>query len=158
MSSFVPRFRAKVEGSEIKFATDYNAARFRDYLRSLDGKQVVVTVQRKTTQRSNKQNNYYWGAILPLIAEHIGESVEETHHLMVGMFLVRERHLKAVDKETGEVLKTSNVVIPYLPSTTELTVGEFQEYLMKMELWAIEFLGIQRFPDPDEWELRDLMI
>lgn len=159
MSDFVPRFRAKIEDRQFKFATDYNEARFKEFLRTLEGKEVVITVQRKTTQRSNKQNNYYWGAIIPLIMDHMGETEpREVDRVLRGMFLTRTKTVKAVDVETGETIKESSLEIPDVPSSKELTVGEFVEFLMKVEAWAIPFFGIERWPDPEEWELRDIMI
>lgn len=158
MSNYTPRFLAKVQNKEFVFATDYNRGRFRDYLWTLDGKDVVIEVRKKTSQRSNKQNNYYWGAILPTICSYTGGTVEEADRDLRGMFLTQVSYMKHVDLKTGEVLKESKISIPSIPSSKELTIGEFAEYLMKIEVWAIPFFEIEHWPDPEEWELRHLTI
>lgn len=158
MSTYTPRFLAKVQNKEFVFASDYNRGRFREYLQTLDGKDVVIEVRKKTTQRSNKQNNYYWGAILPTICTYTGGTAEEADRDLRGMFLKQESYMKMIDLETGEVLKESKISIPSIPSSKELTTGEFSEYLMKIESWAIPFFEIEHWPDPEEYELRHLTV
>ena len=33
---------------------------------------------------------------------------------------------------------------------------EFAEYLVDIQNWAIQFLEIEKWPDPEEWEIQNL--
>ena len=60
---------------------------FRGYLRSLANASIEVIIRRKRSQRSRKQNNWYFGCIVPMIAEHCGYTADEMHELLAMKFL-----------------------------------------------------------------------
>lgn len=85
------------------------------------GDYVTVTVTNKRPKRTVSQNNYYWGAVLPAIAEETGEyDLEALHEVFKSKFLA---------KETVEMYGT---VITKTKSTTDLSVLEFAEFLEKI--------------------------
>lgn len=43
------------------------------------GQRVTVSIKRETRTKSQEQLGYLWGVVYPLLAEHIGQSVQETH-------------------------------------------------------------------------------
>lgn len=78
-----------------------------------EGKEVEVTVKRKTSKRSNSQNKYYWGVVIELISDYTGYTPNETHDYL---------RLKCLIKENEGGFKT-------LKSTTELSTVEMEKYL-----------------------------
>jgi len=74
----------------------------------LVGERVEITIQRQETRRSIDQNNYYHGAVLPVLAEYWNESRDSilpvhdsvVHHEMKRSFL-------GVD-EDGEVVHSKD--------------------------------------------------
>lgn len=56
-------------------------------LHLLAGKSVDVTVRIHRNQRSSQANRYYFGVVVPLIAEHCGYEKDELHELLAMRFL-----------------------------------------------------------------------
>lgn len=110
---------------------------FRGHLVTFAGKPIEVVVRKLRAQRSNPQNNYYWGAVIEPLAEHLGYEAEELHDLM------RVRFLSERD-ERGDVA--------HIRSTTKLTTTEFEDYLERIRRWAAEFHEFY-IPLPNEVEV-----
>lgn len=92
-------------------------------------------------KRSNPQNRYYWGLVVPLIQKGIKDlgtelTKEETHEFLKARFNLSD----LVNKQTGEAIS-----IPV--STTRLNKEQFSEYIEKIQRFASEFLSIT-IPDP----------
>lgn len=100
------------------------------YLHSRNGQAVVVKFSRPVTRRSLNQNRLYWGVYLEVLAEHTGHSAEELHEIMKEMFLPRK--LVAIGSREVEVRK----------STTELSTDEFNLYLLRIEAWSSQEMGV----------------
>jgi hypothetical protein len=109
--------------------------KFRAWLSSLHG-DVQITVERRKHQRGHKQNAYYWGVVVKLVAEEIGILPEEAHDMM------KERFLKVPVEHNGKRLA-------YVRSTTSLDTQEFGEYVEAAKRWASQELGIY-IPEPGE--------
>lgn len=86
-----------------------------DVFLHFEGREVLVSVQRKVKKRSNPQNDYLFGVVYKLIADHIGETTDTVHDLMKVRF---NSFVKIVD---GRKIR-----IPR--STAKLTTAQFQEY------------------------------
>lgn len=87
----------------------------------------------KSNRRSNPQNRYYFGVVVPLVKgglEDLGHELTED-----------EAHdfLKAKFNSVGDIPK----------STTGLNKEQFGEYLEKIQRFAAEYLSIT-IPDPGE--------
>jgi hypothetical protein len=99
----------------------------------------IKVVKDAPRKRSIKQNSFYWGHILPIIAdcmsEDIGErvSVQECHEVLKAKFL----NCEFVSKSTGELFA-------YVKSTTDLTRSEFTEYIDQVSAWAINFYDLNK--------------
>jgi len=96
-----------------------------------EGKRVNVTVSTYKKHRSNPQNKYYFKVVVGLIAEEIGDTVENTHEALKAKFLY---------DMSGE--------LPKVRSTTDLSTVEFDEYMEAVKRWASEYLNIY-IPDPE---------
>jgi hypothetical protein len=102
---------------------------------NLRGKRVLVKVQDDVRKRSSKQNNYYWGVILPFVKELLNEtgwnySIEDVHDYLRSEFCYKEM----VNTETGEIRRI-------IMSTTNLTTVGFSEYIERINGFVVENFG-----------------
>lgn len=94
-------------------------------------------------QRSNPQNRYYFGLVVPLVQNgilNLGTELtrEETHEFLKARFNSSE----VVNKETGEYVQVPR-------STTMLSKEKFSEYIEQIQIFAAEFLQVI-IPDPGQ--------
>lgn len=129
-----PVFTATVTKGKIVF---FNVELFDTYLRSLEGKDVNISIKPKTKIRSNPQNNYLWGVCYTLISEHTGYTPEEVHDAMRMMFLLDRSR-----------------TVPTLRSTTTLTTVQMEEYLENIRQWAAKELSCS-IPVPNEVDYKE---
>ena len=65
-----------------------NRKAMRDILKCFEGQSIKITIEKKKKQRSNSQNRYYWGCLVPywkeLILQEWGElwTKEQTHEFL----------------------------------------------------------------------------
>jgi len=52
------------------------------HLTALNGKEVNVVIKPKGKSRSKNQNDYYFGVVVEILAEHTGYSREEMHEVL----------------------------------------------------------------------------
>lgn len=118
--------------------------RIKEVLNSFEGKEITLTIQKKKKRRSNAQNAYYWGVVIPLMAEAVknewGElwSYEKCHEFFKMRFLFTER----VNHDTGEIIK-----IP--KSTTENTTSDQEDYHTEIRHFMFEYFNVT-VPLPNE--------
>lgn len=101
-----------------------------------EGKEVEVTVKRKTTKRSNNQNRYYWGVVIHLLSDVSGYTPDQMHDAL--------RYELLRDK--------TKVELPIIKSTTELSTIEMEAYLEDCRGLGAQHYGIY-IPLPNEVEL-----
>lgn len=85
------------------------------YFKTLAGKNVEIIVRRERAQRTERQHRYYFGVVVPLIAEHCGYEKDEMHDLLAMRFLRMED-----DPITGS---------PRRKHTPDTDTKEFSDYL-----------------------------
>lgn len=108
-------------------------SQFVNYLNSLDGKRVQLTVEKVKHNRSLNQNSYYWGVVLKLIAGYTGAEPEEVHD--------------ALKMQFSQKRFVGNLVAP--ASTKRMDTIQFTDYIEKVRRWAAEELSVS-IPDPQE--------
>jgi hypothetical protein len=108
--------------------------RFDTVKKHLAGEEVEITIGRLRKKRSGKQNRYYRGIVVEMIAEAAGYSTNEEAHDALRIHFLRKHH----DERPATIR-----------STTELTTSEFEEYLSKCRQLAAEMWGIY-IPLPNE--------
>jgi hypothetical protein len=123
--------------NEGKLSLD-NSEQFKQYLHTLSGKRIELTVEKLKHPRSNNQNAYYWGVVVHEIAKHTGHDPEQIHELLKFKFAPRWHFMEVMIGNAG---------IP--TSTTRLDTIEFTEYVEKCRIWANDFLGLT-IPLPNE--------
>lgn len=138
MTKITPRFKATNKNGAIIFQ---DSETVRQYVRTLQEEiAVVISNYRIPAKRSNPQNRYYFGVVLPVISDYTGYSIEEIHDLLKQKFLLEDYilHLKEGQEE---------IRIP--KSTTKLTTVEFEAYLSEIREWASKDLSVY-VPLPNE--------
>lgn len=95
------------------------------------GQKVVISVEPLKKRRSSSQNNYYW-LYLSVIAEETGENEDNLHEYFKRVFI------------TPKFITVLGQDIKIPKSTTDLSKGEFVEYLQK-----IQHLTDVPLPDPE---------
>ena len=99
-----------------------------DALRGLKGI-YNIKLERPSNKRSNEQNKYFHGVILPYIANEVGELEIEMKEILKSMFL-----------STHEV--KFNKGITRIKNTSDLSTIEFEEFNEKCRIWAYSFFEL----------------
>lgn len=113
-------------------------------IEQFNGKEIVIKISRKRKTRSNLQNSYYWGVIIPiwtnLLLTEWGEihSKQETHEFLKYNCNFRE----VVNEVTGEIIKLSK-------STTENSTVDMELFQEKARQLAFEMFNVT-IPLPNE--------
>ncbi len=99
-----------------------------------EGERVTIQITNKRPKRTEQQNRYIWGVYYPLICSETGETNPEyLHELFKAKFL---------RIGTKTILGAE---ISVYGSTTNLSVSEFQKFIMDIEILT----GIQAPPVSD---------
>ena len=119
-------------------------------LSAFEGKEVVLTIERKRNRRTNPQNRWYWGVAVELVRNQLKEcgyqvSKEETHELI--KIQMTKRDPETMLKEF--VIESTGAVIKSMRSSADLTTTEFMAFKESIQQWAIEVLDLY-IPDPNE--------
>lgn len=109
-------FFAKPQGGELIFS---NKKALRDFLLSIDKKDVWVRIERMTGKRSDNQNRFYW-AYLTIIANETGHTENDLHELFKRIFLPPQ--FKSI---LGREVKMP-------ATTTSLNKADFGEYMERI--------------------------
>jgi hypothetical protein len=115
-----------------------------DAIRTFEGKQVTIKIERTKKKRSNPQNSYMWGIIIPIVQNTLKEAghtltQEQTHDLLKLKFL---KETILANEETGEYIER-------IKSTTELSTSQMMDYFASIREWIFDFFGVE-IPLPNE--------
>jgi len=111
---------------------------FRCAMRQFPPGRVSIRVEvDRGARRTNAQNRYWHGVVIPLFAAHCGNDHADMKEILALKLLPRE----VVDHATGEVS-----IVP--GHTSRLTSAEFNDLIMRAQQLGAE-LGIY-VPDPGE--------
>lgn len=120
----------------------YRRAELTEWAKKHWGKDFVISIKLKGKKRSDPQNRYYWGVVVPMVRDGINSlghelTCDDTHEFLKQRF--NSTHL--VSKE-GEVIDIAD-------STTKLDTAGFMIYLEQIQRFSADFLGVV-IPDPNE--------
>jgi hypothetical protein len=94
-----------------------------------DGTELEVVIKRKYKKRSSGQfgegadiNGYYWGVIVAMVADQIGEADRQAVHDWIQMSIGNVKRMPGGREVAG--------------STAEMSGGEFAEMCAKARTWA----------------------
>lgn len=111
----------------------------RDHAKQLNdsGTPLRLIVTTATTRRNAEQNKRYWGFVLKTIAEQA---------FVKGQVYASDVWHEYFARKFGvcdEVVLPDGEIITRRKSTTEMTVGEFTEYMTRVEAHATQELGVR---------------
>ena len=87
-------------------------------------------------RRSNKENRYYWGVVVPLVFDGLkGMGFEKIINKEDAHLVCKSLFLK-VEETQG------NVKIEKANSTSKLSTAEFEDYLQYITVWAFDYLNV----------------
>lgn len=130
----VPTFHGVVTKAGRLELLDVERVRRRVYLLGIAGKEVEIVIKVHRERRSTKQNRYYFGVVVPMMAEHCGYEKAEMHELLAMKFLRIED-----DQITGS---------PRRKHTPETETVEFAAYVDACIRLAAELDLV--IPEPNE--------
>ena len=128
-----PIFRGIVKQGKLKVD---NPTQFMIYLANLEGKRFQLLLEKEKHIRSLRQNSFYWGVVVDILAGYCGYTDKEMHEELKRKF--NPKPSKIDYNET------------YGGSTTIMSTVEFEEYLEKIMAWASKEYGIY-IPVPGEY-------
>lgn len=77
----------------------------------------VVTISNFKRDRTAPQNRYYFGVVVPMMADCYGDSKEEMHEYLKRKFL------------TPKKVTVNGFTFELMPSTTKLSTSDFNAYI-----------------------------
>jgi hypothetical protein len=107
----------------------------RRYIQTCNDGPYRIEVKPYKPSRSDRQNRYYWGVVVRLLADHCGYTDDEMHDALKWMFL---------RVSSGNKPDT-------VRSTKRLTTQEFEVYIETIKRWAAQDMGVY-IPDPQKGE------
>ncbi len=115
----------------------------RDVIRRFEGKRLKVTIAKYKRQRSHRQNAYYWGVVIPYVLDMFIEYGNDVTKDDCHAYL--KQH---VGKLFKEVEGPGGEIQTIVRSSTELSTGEWEDFMEKIRAWSAG-VGLQ-IPLPNE--------
>lgn len=119
-----------------------NLKSFRDECRTMDGSKGYITLHRASRSKSNQQNKYYWGCVIPILSKHLGYSPDEVNSALGFKFL--------------KFKKGNGLTFIKSVRMSEWEKKPWEEYMEKIRRWAAEYLDCQ-IPLPNEVDYTNIM-
>ena len=111
----------------VKDGRPNNAKKLNEAFKSFEGKDVIVTIQKRKSKRSEQQNKYYWSCVIEderaCIREHWGDifSKDDMHSFNKVYFFGEEKVIEA----TGDIVR--------VPKSSITTKSDFSEAIEKIK-------------------------
>jgi hypothetical protein len=122
----IPIFSGYVEGGKLKLE---RRDKLDQHILTLEGKRVGMIIRIESQSRTAKQNAYYWGVIVRMIADYTGHDQDETHEILKYKFNPRNIEVDGKEVTIGG-------------STRDLTTVQFIDYNDRIKLWALTGLNL----------------
>jgi len=128
-----PIFAGKIIDHDLKF-TEREKIAIRRWLATFPNlADVDVTIKKKRKKRTNDQNAYYWGVVIPILSDYFGhDNPEDMHTDLKEEFNPVESKIKPEKKIGGTTTKMSTV--EFMASETS--------YVERICRWAAMEYGI----------------
>lgn len=140
-------FFGKVENGKMRL---YRHDEFVRVVKGLDGNEIAVAIGKRTKERSDAENRYYWGVVVEGVGRAMGE-VDENGN--VNKDVVHEYLKSKFAKEVLIVNVPGGVeFVDTVRSTATMKTTEFENYLSRIRTWASVYLETY-IPTPNEVDL-----
>jgi len=135
---------------EVKENGDISISKLvREAINQHRGGRVEIIIQKEKKKRSNDQNAYFHGVVIPMITQRLKD---------LGTFITKEKvkdMLKARYLALDEPIGDEGECISIVRDTSELSTIEFMDFISQIVQWAAEILDLQ-IPEPNEEMKLDL--
>jgi hypothetical protein len=105
----IPIFEGDIVDGKLKLLKHVKAEIARWCLTFKTGTHVEIIIRKHKSQRSLDQNAYYWGVVVPILADHFGYEPEELHEEMKYLFNPIQSKLDPSRNIGGSTAKMSTV-------------------------------------------------
>jgi hypothetical protein len=139
-----PKLKAKIINGKITFDNLFQQKLYYDSLKKLESKTVSLTLGEWRNTRSIQENRYYWGVIIRIFEDYIGNKDNQSgdaHEHLTSQFLKYRKK----DPITGRYRT-------YIKSTSDLTTKEFEDYCSTCRTYLNSTFGLC-VPQPNEFEI-----
>jgi len=136
--------KIQIRTSVLKGKFKRNINQIVEAVSSFEGKDCMFTIEPVKNKRSNQQNRYYHGVIIPIVKKCLKDagyimSNEDVHDLLKMKFL---RETLFVNEDTGDITERTK-------STTELSKSAFMDYVAEIRQFTLEYFNTD-IPEPNE--------
>ena len=115
-----------------------------DAIKSFEGCDVLITLEKPKKKRSNPQNAFYYGVIIPIVQNCLRDAgylmTNEATHDLIKLKFLKETIL--TNEETGEIVER-------VKSTTELSTSQFMDFVAEIRAFTNEYFGVD-IPEPSQ--------
>jgi hypothetical protein len=111
---------------------------------SFAGKEITITIDKKSRKRSSPQNRYYWSCVVPIVRNAFRELGHRVDSIEVHEELKR-KFLPGQDVVNEDAV----LLLTFGRTTTNLTPTGFNDYIADIRQWSAEMLNVQ-IPEPNE--------
>jgi len=125
--------------------------RFDSEIKMFEGKRVEISIKKSKKTRSNPQNSYYWGVVIPCVLNGLtdlgnaGLTNDIVHSFLKDRFI--QEGAEIIIPKTAEVIK--------MKTTTTLSTTQMMGYIADIQQFSAEILGVV-IPDPTPiWNLNE---
>lgn len=119
------------------------ANEIKNFLVPLEGKEVEITLKKARSKRTDRQNRYYFGCVVPIVCEALKDLGHDLNKVECHEWLkMKFNYTSVADREGNHIADVPR-------STTTLTKTEFGEYIERVAQWCSEMLNIT-IPEPSE--------
>jgi hypothetical protein len=109
---------------------------------SFEGQRVAVTIQKAKKKRSNPQNAYFHGCVVPIVTNAMLDAGIRTSNTETKEMLKRKFLSEDLPFADGQYLERTK-------NTSELSTSEFNDFIAQVQQFAAEWLSVE-VPDPNE--------
>ena len=129
----VPRFFGVIKKGKLDIV-DHEKEAIRRWCRTFkDGTRVDIVIRKHSSKRTNQQNRYYWGTVIPILSNYFGhDNPEDMHQDLKQKFNPTESKI-----EPGKIIGGTTTKM----STIEFMVSD-DSYVERICRWASMDYGI----------------
>jgi hypothetical protein len=125
-NKMIPIFRGYVEKGRLQLE---HRDKLDEYIPTLEGKRVEMTIKAESESRSVQQNRYYWGVIVKMLSDYTGHDQGEMHEILKYKFNPINIEIDGKEITVGG-------------TTRDLTTTQFKDYNDRIKMWAITALNV----------------
>jgi len=117
-------------------------------VQSLEGKNITITVERTKKKRTNQQNRFYWGVMIPLIRQGLND-LGHFYNNNQAHEIVKQHVADTAPDVIIEELTLNGLTSRRIMSTSELTTSGFMDFQEVAGQFAADYLSIV-VPEPNQ--------